>query len=62
MALRHLICDESGQGLFEYGLILALASIAAIAVLLLMGPQIKGMYDVASGKLDQVPGVSGGAG
>lgn len=61
MALRDFICDESGQGVVEYGLILALISIAAIAVLLLMGPKIEGMYDAASGKLDQVPG-AGGAG
>lgn len=61
MGIVQILGDEAGQGVVEYGLILALISIAAIAVLLLMGPKIEGMYDAASGKLDQVPG-AGGAG
>ncbi len=32
--------DEEGQGMVEYALILALVSIAAIAVLVLLGPAI----------------------
>ncbi|CAN5752657.1 hypothetical protein BH24CHL6_BH24CHL6_05720 [soil metagenome] len=32
--------EERGQGMVEYALILALISIAAIAVLVLMGPAI----------------------
>jgi pilus assembly protein Flp/PilA len=32
--------EERGQGMVEYALILALVSIVAIAVLLLLGPQI----------------------
>jgi pilus assembly protein Flp/PilA len=32
--------EDRGQGMVEYALILALVSIVAIAVLLLLGPQI----------------------
>jgi pilus assembly protein Flp/PilA len=32
--------DESGQGMIEYGLIVALISIAALVVIVLMGPQL----------------------
>jgi pilus assembly protein Flp/PilA len=31
---------ESGQGMIEYGLLVALISIAAIAVIVLLGPQL----------------------
>jgi len=32
--------EEAGQGMIEYGLIVALISIAALAVIVLLGPQI----------------------
>jgi pilus assembly protein Flp/PilA len=32
--------DESGQGMIEYGLLVALISIAALAVIVLLGPQL----------------------
>ena len=35
---------ERGQGMVEYGLILALVAIGAIAVLVLMGDQITGIF------------------
>lgn len=34
------LSDEEGQGMIEYGLLVALISIAAIAVITLIGPQI----------------------
>ncbi len=41
---------ESGQGMVEYGLILALVAIGVIAVLVLMGTQVRGVFtDVTSG-------------
>lgn len=33
--------NEDGQGMIEYGLLVALISIAAIAVIVLIGPQLK---------------------
>lgn len=36
---------ERGQGMVEYGLILALVAIAAIVVLRLIGPQINTLFE-----------------
>jgi pilus assembly protein Flp/PilA len=49
--IAHLFCylprrrdDEEGQTLVEYGLLLALIAIVVIAVLLVLGPAISGMF------------------
>ena len=42
--LKNLVSDEQGQGMVEYGLILALVSVAAIAVLVFMGPKIANIF------------------
>jgi pilus assembly protein Flp/PilA len=45
--LLRLYCwakDETAQTMAEYGLILALISVAAVAVLLLLGPQIAAVF------------------
>jgi pilus assembly protein Flp/PilA len=55
--LLRLYCwakEETAQTMAEYGLILALISVAAIAALLLLGPQIKAVFD-------NITGVLGGA-
>jgi pilus assembly protein Flp/PilA len=36
--------DESGQGMIEYGLLVALISIAAIAVIVFIGPQLTTIF------------------
>lgn len=36
--------NEDGQGMIEYGLLVALISIAAIAVIVLIGPQLKNTF------------------
>ena len=43
--------DEEGQGLAEYALILALISIAAIAVMILLGGQIGAIFGKVSTSL-----------
>ena len=42
--MKNFFKDESGQGMVEYGLIIALISIAAIAVLNLIGPKLTTLF------------------
>lgn len=42
--MLRLIRDESGQTMVEYGLLIALISIAVIAVLVLLGPRIASFF------------------
>jgi pilus assembly protein Flp/PilA len=46
--------DESGQGLAEYALILALIAIVAIAALLFMGSQVSDKLSVIGSGLESV--------
>lgn len=52
--LRNLLVHEEGQTLVEYALILVLISIAAIAVMLLLGPQITAVFQQIIGALTPV--------
>ena len=36
--------DASGQGLIEYGLLLALIAVVVLAVLILLGPTVGNMF------------------
>ena len=49
---REILKDENGQGMVEYGLILGIIAVAAIAVLLVLGPKISGIFQKAN---DQIP-------
>lgn len=40
-----LFNEESGQGMVEYGLILALVAIVAIGALVVIGNRVKGTFD-----------------
>lgn len=42
---------EEAQGMVEYGLILALISVAAIAVLVLFGPQLQLIFNTVLAQL-----------
>ena len=46
-----LFKSEDGQGMVEYGLIIALVAVVAIAGLILLGPQIREMFIGISKKL-----------
>jgi pilus assembly protein Flp/PilA len=48
--------DESGQGLTEYALIIALVAVALIGVLIVFRNQIGGVFQRASGELNNAPG------
>jgi Flp pilus assembly pilin Flp len=47
--------DESGQGLVEYVLIIALVAIGLIAVMLLFRNSIGDIFTTIKGKLDEAP-------
>ena len=47
----RLMRDEKGQTMVEYGLLIALISIAVIAVLVLLGPRIAGFFQAVDNQL-----------
>jgi pilus assembly protein Flp/PilA len=51
--------DEEGQGVVEYGLLLGLLVIGAIAIIVLLGPKITSMWTNINGA---VPNNVGGSG
>mgnify|MGYP001106914354 CR=1 FL=1 len=42
--MMKLVKDESGQGMAEYGLILAGVAVAAMVALFLLGPTISNLF------------------
>lgn len=53
--MKNIWNDESGQGMVEYGLILALVSIVAITALTDVGAKIKGVFENVESKLPTTP-------
>ena len=49
--IARLFHDESGQTMVEYGLLIALISIAVIAVLVSLGPRIAGFFQSVDNQL-----------
>ena len=49
---KNLFKDESGQGMVEYGLIIALIAVVVIAGLRVLGPKIKDMFEGISENLN----------
>lgn len=47
----NILKDEEGQGMVEYGLILGLIAVAAVAAIVLLGPKIKGFFESANDAL-----------
>lgn len=48
---KSLLSDESGQGMAEYGLILALVAVVVVGALTLLGNGISDKFDEVKGKL-----------
>ncbi|HET7560734.1 MAG TPA: Flp family type IVb pilin [Limnochordia bacterium] len=48
--------DESGQGMVEYGLILALIAVVVVGVLVTLGGGIKGIFQKANNCLSATTG------
>ncbi len=49
---KDLVSEEKGQGMTEYGLILALLVIGVIAVLVVMGPKLAQKFQNVSDHLN----------
>ncbi len=50
--VRLTVHDEEGQGMVEYGLIIALVAIVVIAALVILGPKIANIFTVAGNSLN----------
>lgn len=57
---KRLWNDESGQGMVEYGLIIALVAVAVIVVLGTMGEEIGGFFQKIVDGLKGTPEEGGG--
>lgn len=51
-----LLNEESGQGMVEYGLILALVAIVAISALVIVGNKVKGTFTKVGESLPETSG------
>ena len=49
--MKNFFKDESGQGMVEYGLIIALVAVAVIAAVKLLAPAISDIFTEASNEL-----------
>lgn len=49
--LMQVLSNEKGQGMVEYGLILSLVAVVAIAGLLVLGPELSTMFQTIAGKI-----------
>jgi pilus assembly protein Flp/PilA len=52
VTMKSRLQNQKGQGLVEYGLILAIISLASIAALELVGANIDSMYNNAAAKMN----------
>lgn len=50
--IKRLVVEEEGQGMAEYGLILALVAIVVIAGLTFLGPKIKEKFDAVGNAMN----------
>ena len=53
--VTRLLSDESGQGLTEYALIIALVAVALVAILVLFRNAIGGVFDTGAQVLNNAP-------
>jgi pilus assembly protein Flp/PilA len=55
---RQFMSDESGQGLVEYALIIALVAIGLIVILTLLRNSIGNVFNETRNRLDNAPGAN----
>jgi len=51
--VEMIMQDEDAQGIIEYGLLLGLVAVAAIASLLLLGPKVSALFSVTEQALPE---------
>jgi pilus assembly protein Flp/PilA len=49
--IKAMLGNEKGQGMVEYGLILALIAVVVIAAMTTMGTNLQAMFTTVAGKL-----------
>ena len=49
--ITSILQNNKGQGMVEYGLILALVAVVGMAGLILLGPQVLAQYNTVAGAL-----------
>jgi len=42
--IKRLVCEEEGQTLVEYGLLVALIALVVIAILTLLGTKVRNLF------------------
>ena len=52
--VKGLLADESGQGMVEYGLILALVAVVVIGALTLLGEEIGSIFEHIEGQFEGI--------
>lgn len=53
--LKRFVKEESGATMVEYAILVALVSVAAIAVITLIGPEITAAFQTATDALPDAP-------
>ena len=51
---RNWFKDEDGQGMVEYGLIIALIAIVVIVALIALGPKVRDIFQAANDTMPEV--------
>ncbi|MHB1484108.1 MAG: Flp family type IVb pilin [Saccharofermentanales bacterium] len=51
MKIKNFVKSEKGQGMVEYGLIIALVAIVVIAAIILLGGNLKGIFEKTASAL-----------
>ena len=57
--MKQFFMDESGQGMIEYGLIIALVAVAAIVALKAFKEPLNSIFNKASTELSSAAGTAG---
>ena len=50
--MKNFLTNENGQGMVEYGLIIALIAVVVIGALALLGPKVKDIFTKAGDAID----------